>query len=314
MECDMTRYPRPVISLLFLAFSMAACLAQQPATEGDEVADALTPPTPDELFKAPAKPLDPRIKPDKITQTNPPPLPEKIILPLSPQHRIAEDPSKVPINPELWHSAHAAIERGLAYLRTHQAADGTWMKPAAAAPTDQPQQPSPVWLAVTSLAVKAFAQSGPDAPAQPQVTKAISAILGARQPDGSFDNSNLSNYITSSVLMALASVEDEDHHDQIADAVQWLQATQWDQTEGLSARQDWFGGAGYGSHGRPDLSNTQMMLDALYDAGLSPDEPTFQKALTFASRTQNLKATNSAEWAGNDGGFIYTPANGGESF
>jgi squalene-hopene/tetraprenyl-beta-curcumene cyclase len=98
------------------------------------------------------------------------------------------------------------------------------------------------------------------------------------------------------------------------DSVTWLQVSQWDQSEGLSARQDWFGGAGYGSHGRPDLSNTQMMLDALYDAGLSPDEPVFQKALAFASRTQNLKATNKAEWAGNDGGFIYTPANGGESF
>ena len=83
--------------------------------------------------------------------------------------------------------------------------------------------------------------------------------------------------------------------------------------EGLSPRQDWFGGAGYGNHSRPDMSNTQMMLDALYEAGLSPDEPAFQKALAFASRTQNLKETNKSEWTGNDGGFIYTPANGGES-
>jgi squalene-hopene/tetraprenyl-beta-curcumene cyclase len=77
---------------------------------------------------------------------------------------------------------------------------------------------------------------------------------------------------------------------------------------------DWFGGAGYGERGRPDLSNTQMMLDALYDAGLSPDEPALQKALAFMSRAQNLRATNPSEWAGNDGGFIYTPAGGGESF
>ncbi|MCA9245444.1 MAG: hypothetical protein KDA32_15935, partial [Phycisphaerales bacterium] len=46
---------------------------------------------------------------------------------------------------------------------------------------------------------------------------------------------------------------------------------------------------------------------------MSPDEPAFQRALAFVSRAQNLKATNGAEWAGDDGGFIYTPANGGES-
>ena len=59
-----------------------------------------------------------------------------------------------------------------------------------------------------------------------------------------------------------------------------------------------------------------MMLDALYDAGVCPDEPTVQRALVFLSRTQNLKETNPADWAqagSNDGGFVYSPANGGES-
>ncbi len=87
----------------------------------------------------------------------------------------------------------------------------------------------------------------------------------------------------------------------------------WDQGEGLTARQDWFGGAGYGNRGRPDVSNTQIMLDALYEAGVSPDEPSVQRALAFISRAQNLRRTNTASWAGNDGGFVYTPANGGES-
>ena len=66
-------------------------------------------------------------------------------------------------------------------------------------------------------------------------------------------------------------------------------------------------------HGRPDLSNTQLMLDAMYDSHMSPDEPAFQRAVAFLSRAQNLKATNPSAWAGDDGGFIYTPANGGES-
>ena len=59
-----------------------------------------------------------------------------------------------------------------------------------------------------------------------------------------------------------------------------------------------------------------MMLDALHDAGVSPDDPAVQKALQFVSRTQNLKESNQAAWAQNgtnDGGFVYTTANGGES-
>ena len=66
----------------------------------------------------------------------------------------------------------------------------------------------------------------------------------------------------------------------------------------------------------PTWSNTQMMLDALYDAGVSPEEPTVQRALVFLTRTQNLKSTNPTAWAQagtDDGGFIYTPANNGES-
>jgi len=56
-----------------------------------------------------------------------------------------------------------------------------------------------------------------------------------------------------------------------------------------------------------------MVLDALKDAGLKPDDPAFQAALKFATRTQNLSETNDQPWAGNDGGFIYTPFNNGTS-
>ena len=46
------------------------------------------------------------------------------------------------------------------------------------------------------------------------------------------------------------------------------------------------------------------------------DDPSLKKALIFVSRCQNLKSEfNDQEWAGkvNDGGFIYTAANGGQS-
>ena len=55
-------------------------------------------------------------------------------------------------------------------------------------------------------------------------------------------------------------------------------------------------------------------MEALRDTGLPADDPALQKALVFVSRCQNLKSEfNDQPWAGkvNDGGFIYTAANGG---
>jgi squalene-hopene/tetraprenyl-beta-curcumene cyclase len=217
------------------------------------------------------------------------------------------------MSPETFAKAQEAIKRGLEFLRSTQSKSGFWSPKAEAAPTNEPDKPSPVGIAITALALKGFVQNGIDIDGDPQLSKALAIIIAGRQPDGSFSTTGQANYITSAVVSSLAAVGDRDHHDLMIDSIKWLQTNQWDQNEGLSARQDWFGGAGYGNGKRPDLSNTQMMLDALYDAGLSPDEPAFQKALSFVSRTQNLKETNKAPWTGNDGGFVYTPANGGES-
>jgi squalene-hopene/tetraprenyl-beta-curcumene cyclase len=58
-------------------------------------------------------------------------------------------------------------------------------------------------------------------------------------------------------------------------------------------------------------------MDALIAAGNGPDDPAVQRALVFVSRAQNLESEhNATPFAAkyNDGGFYYTPANGGESF
>lgn len=265
------------------------------------------------LLSKGAQPVDERINQDKITEYDPPPLPEQVVLPMPPTFQIAPSQRFVPIDKAHYDKARAAIDDGLAYLRSTQDDSGGWMTHMRAAPTDQPDKPSPIAVAVTALAVKAFVQEDRDWANTEAGVKALRFIESAQNDDGSFEGGALSNYVTSSVVMALASVGDQDDFGMLHSGVEWLKSNQWDQTEGLNGRQDWFGGAGYGNHGRPDLSNTQMMLDALYDAGISPDEPVMQKALAFVSRAQNLKQTNKAEWAGNDGGFIYTPANGGES-
>jgi squalene-hopene/tetraprenyl-beta-curcumene cyclase len=77
-----------------------------------------------------------------------------------------------------------------------------------------------------------------------------------------------------------------------------------------------YGGAGYGSHSRPDLSNTSFLIDALHSVGTGEDDPAMKKALIFVSRSQNLENEfNTSPFAAkvDDGGFYYTPAAGGQS-
>jgi squalene-hopene/tetraprenyl-beta-curcumene cyclase len=125
----------------------------------------------------------------------------------------------------------------------------------------------------------------------------------------------LKNYVTCVNVMALvAAKREQKYRPLIGDAAQFLKQLQWDEGEGKNPKDAFFGGAGYDSQSRPDLSNTQMFLDALKAAGVPPSDPAYKKALIFISRCQNLKGeTNDQPWAGkiNDGSFIYTAADGG---
>ena len=103
----------------------------------------------------------------------------------------------------------------------------------------------------------------------------------------------------------------------IKGAQDFLKVNQTDETEGKTSADPAYGGSNYGGGaGRPDLSNTSFMMEALKDSGLPADDPALQKALVFVSRCQNLKSEfNDQPWAGkvNDGGFIYVAAGRGEA-
>jgi squalene-hopene/tetraprenyl-beta-curcumene cyclase len=91
---------------------------------------------------------------------------------------------------------------------------------------------------------------------------------------------------------------------------------QWDDGEGRGMADPAYGGAGYGKKSRPDLSNTQFMVEALRTIGTSENDPAIQRALAFVSRTQNLPGPHNPlpfPEKNPDGGFYYTPAEGGES-
>src|SRR5207244_8312817 len=81
---------------------------------------------------------------------------------------------------------------------------------------------------------------------------------------------------------------------------------QYDEETGYTPAQAAYGGVGYGSKpDKPDLSNLQQALEALKETSYDPHAPFWQKAIVFLQRCQNRKESNSMDWAGNDGGFIY---------
>ena len=172
--------------------------------------------------------------------------------------------------------------------------------------------------AVTALALTALVESGTPAD-HPAVAKGLSYLLSHRQPGGGIcrPDSAVANYETSIALMALVACNaDGRHDDTIAEARRFISGIQWDEEEGAEAADPAYGGAGYGSHKRPDLSNTAFLIEALKSAGAGADDPAIQRALIFVSRTQNLEGPNNTlPFAAKnpDGGFYYTPANGGES-
>lgn len=199
----------------------------------------------------------------------------------------------------------AAIrQNAVNFLKTSQADDGSWTSPQAPG--------------ISALVTKAMLDSGVPA-SDPAVVRALEHLEGFIQQDGGiyYEKSNHRNYETSISLLAFHAANDKGQYERvIEDAERFLKKIQWDEEEGADPSDPAYGGAGYGSHERPDLSNTQFFLDALKAAGATADDPAVQKALVFISRCQNLETEhNTTPFASKveDGGYYYTPAAGGTS-
>ena len=60
---------------------------------------------------------------------------------------------------------------------------------------------------------------------------------------------------------------------------QFLKTMQWDEGEGKTRDDAFYGGAGYGgSNSRPDLSNTAFFIEALRETGLPADDPSLEES------------------------------------
>lgn len=197
------------------------------------------------------------------------------------------------------------VSKAITYLTTKaQADDGSYN--SAAGP------------AVTALVTASLLKHGRTVQ-DPAVAKALKFLEKFVQEDGGIyaTDSNYKNYETCLAIVCFAEANKDGRYDTLvkkADA--FVKGLQWDESEDKKASDPEFGGAGYGKHKRPDLSNTSFLFDALKATGTDPNSEAMQRALLFVSRCQNLESEhNTTPFAakGPDGGFYYSPAAGGSS-
>ncbi|MFH1921358.1 MAG: prenyltransferase/squalene oxidase repeat-containing protein [Planctomycetota bacterium] len=197
------------------------------------------------------------------------------------------------------------VDRAVNFLRTKgQAPDGSY------AAINGP--------GVTAVVTAAILRSG-RGPNDPVVAKSLRYLEGFIQPDGGIYRPEglYRNYETCLAVLCFTEANRDGRYDKaLKDADRFLKGMQWDEGENHDPTSDFYGGAGYGSHERPDMSNTQFLLEALVAVGNGPEDEAIQKALIFVSRCQNLETEhNTTKFASKnpDGGFYYTAAAGGDS-
>lgn len=198
------------------------------------------------------------------------------------------------LDPALRDKGRAAIDRGLDYLRGQQAEDGSWSKS----------------VGVTAIALRAFLESHHDYRESDDafITKPIAFILQHVNPDGSIaEGDHDRSYNTAVALVALKATGNAKYDAALRNGQKFLMGHQLDEGEHYTRDQPDYGGIGYGSNGRADLSNHYMALEALRATALDRDDPTWKKALVFIERCQNRSESNDQAWAANDGGFTYSP-------
>jgi len=214
------------------------------------------------------------------------------------------------IDEEHYRKGRELIEKAIGYLRTQQDAEtGGW-----SVNPEGPQFP-----AITGLVINGMVMEPRIDMRDESVRRGVAFMLKYRQPDGGIYDRVLPSYNTAICVSALSRVSAKEAGEAVEAAVPFLKSLQWGEDAGSGAAEGadvsgtvgpehpYYGGVGYGKSGRPDNSNLNLMLQALHDAGVSCDDPAFQRALVFLSRTQMLDEVNDMPYAdgSKQGGFIY---------
>lgn len=214
-----------------------------------------------------------------------------------------------PINQSVLKSA---IDKGANWLIDHQRSDGSWGSMAG--------DPGITGMVLKALADTPRAYREQDGPF---VSAAVKSLLDHQQKDGGvyIPGQGLMNYKTSIAVLALTALDRDRkeplYRNQVAlmrDYIAGLQCAD-DSSPMAYDRQRHtgsYGGIGYGSDRRPDMSNTQLAMEALKAAGLAEDSDVWKRATVFITRCQNRKSSNDVldgvkKSSSEDGGFFYHP-------
>lgn len=190
-------------------------------------------------------------------------------------------------------------KKAIEYLLARQDANGAWL--------------AQVGPGVTALVTRGLIQSGKPAD-DPVVQRAMKYLESTHQSDGGYYVGGQPTYHTAIVLSLLARMPGETYATQIKKAQAFLEAGQAGATAGakdergnvVDKSHSWYGGWGYGGGGRPDMSNSHFVIEALRDSGVKASDPVMERALTFLTHMQESEQNDQAWSTGlTDGGFIY---------
>lgn len=225
--------------------------------------------------------------------------------------------SRFGLTPEERAKALGMMEKANAYLKSKQdSKTGGWNIP--------PQ--GPVFPAITGLVVNGMLGTPGVTEKDPALAMAHKFMLDYAKDDGGiYDKGVLPSYNTAICVSALAKFTDARSKEAVQKGAEFLKKLQNGEGAGLDPAvlkeagvkvtkdHPFYGGWGYGSGGRPDLSNTGFAIEALQAAGVESNDPAFQRALVFLQRVQMMEkvdgqVVNDMAYAkgSKQGGFIYS--------
>src|SRR5947209_14106121 len=154
----------------------------------------------------------------------------------------AEGAKKAGPDPAEW---NAVVDKAIRYLKTSQDEEGSW---------SGKQSPGVTGVVLTGL-LKTGRVSATD-PVAAHALKYIESLVNPRAGHiaGKAPKVQLQNYVTSVNVMALVAAHQAGKYRRvIGDAAEFLKKLQWDEGEGKSRKDDFYGGFGYDSKSRPDM-------------------------------------------------------------